>query len=87
MNVFTKNGISIDNFRRVPHPSSCVHLFGDTCLTRDYPKNPIEDVLFFARIQTENLVKKFLSLFGVDPPKRPVPVDPANFFLNSTTRN
>ena len=85
MNAFTKNGISISNFRRVPHSPNCVHLFEDTCLKRDYPENKIEDLLYFGRIQIENLVRKFLNLFGVDQVKRrPVPDDEVNFFLNAT---
>ena len=85
MNAFTKNGISIDNFRRVPHSPSCVHLFEDTCLKRDYPENKIEDLLYFGRIQIENLVRKFLNFFGIDQVrKRPVPDDEVNFFLKQT---
>ena len=87
MDVFTKNGISIDNFRRVPHSPDCVHLFEDTCLKRDYPKNKFEDLLYFARYQTENLVRKFLNLFGLNQvEKRPVPDDTVNFYLDQTRK-
>ena len=87
MDVFTKNGISIDNFRRVPHSPDCVHLFEDTCLKRDYPRNKFEDLLYFARYQTENLLRKFLNLFGLNQvEKRPVPDDTVNFYLDQTRK-
>ena len=84
MDAFTKVGISTEPFRRVPHSKDCIHLFEDTCLKREYPENKIEEALFFGRTQIENLVRKFLNVFGSQPPRRPVPVDEVNFFLNNT---
>jgi len=89
MDAFKRYGISTARFTTIEHPSHCVYRFQDTCLTRDYPTNSYQDLIYTWRILYENAKRVYSNLtpwhelFELDNAEaRKVPEDPANFHLS-----